>query len=512
ERYGASYINDGVQGCSPAFANTIKMFKLLGYECTKVGMQISFGTGPNFWSNVFPSPLVRSFETDIAKFGRALKTIKRLEPIFAFIPIQRMLSLFRFSPSFGERMVYPLAALFFGTGNQTPYVSSAILARVFLDPSMRLFEFDDRSLLASIPTMFAFPRLGDVYGAWQREIETTGATFKLGCEVKNVAQRKDASKGGVVVEYVKGDAEELISETFDELVMATDADAALKILGKSASWMERQVLGSVKYLHDVTITHNDLDYMNKVLNFLWSLAKYIHLTESQHYETKFTESLAADPQPEHVEDDQEAIQLGRKEFEPLYYTKQYEEDKRKIEMSFDLTHYQPQFKGVASTPGQKAFDHTPHDEKPMEQHVFQTIFLDRDSSEKMWTRNEIREEKRIYEKWWKQQSHRWQHYAKVVPYIYEKWWKQQSHRWQHYAKVVPWMMFINGKNHTRFAGAWSVLNMHELAVTSGFAAAYRLGADFPFRGDDDCERLFKLYLALSHGVRARKEDRKGFFV
>ncbi|CAE6418938.1 unnamed protein product [Rhizoctonia solani] len=472
ERYGASYINDGVQGCSPAFANTIKMFRLLGYECTKVGMQISFGTGSNFWSNVFPSPLVRSFETDIAKFGRTLKTIKRLEPIFAFIPIQRMLSLFRFNPSFGERMVYPLAALFFGTGNQTPYVSSAILARVFLDPSMRLFEFDDRSLLASIPTMFAFPRLGDVYSAWQQEIEKSGTTFKLGYEVKNVVQREDASKGGVVVEYAKGEGEVLESETFDEIVMATDADAALKILGKSASWMERQVLGSVKYLYDVTITHNDLNYMNK------------------HYETKFKDSLAAEPQPEHAKDDEEAIELGKKEFKPLYYTKQYEEDKRKIEMSFDLTHYQPQFKGVASTPGDKGLDHTPHDEKPMEQHVFQTIFLDRDSSESMWTWNEIPEEKRIYEKWW----------------------KQQSHRWQHYAKVVPWMMFINGKRHTHFAGAWSVLNMHELAVTSGFAAAYRLGADFPFRGDDDCERLFKLYLALSHGARARKEDRKGFFV
>lgn len=43
--------------------------------------------------------------------------------------------------------------------------------------------------------------------------------------------------------------------------------------------------------------------------------------------------------------------------------------------------------------------------------------------------------------------------------------------------------------------------MHELAVTSGFAAAYRLGADYPFKGDDDCQRLFVLYLALSHGVR-----------
>ncbi|KAG8681868.1 hypothetical protein FRC08_015353 [Ceratobasidium sp. 394] len=251
--------------------------------------------------------------------------------------------------------------------------------------------------------------------------------------------------------------------------MAVDADAALKILGKSASWMERQVLGSVKYLYDVTITHNDLDYMNK------------------HYETQFKDSLAAEPT---TDDDEQAISFGRNEFKPLYYTKQYEEDKSKIEMSFDLTHYQPQFRGEASSPGDKTLDHTPHPEKPMEQHVFQTIFLDRDSSEHLWTLGEIQEDKRIKEKWW----------------------KQQSHRWQHYAKVVPWMMFLNGKNHTHFAGAWTILNMHELAVTSGFAAAYRLGAEFPFKGDSECERLFKLYLAASHGVRARKEDRQGFFV
>lgn len=39
DKYGASYINDGVQGCSPAFANTIKLFSLFGFECTEVGMQ-----------------------------------------------------------------------------------------------------------------------------------------------------------------------------------------------------------------------------------------------------------------------------------------------------------------------------------------------------------------------------------------------------------------------------------------------------------------------------------------
>lgn len=28
-----------------------------------------------------------------------------------------------------------------------------------MDPSMRLFEFDEKSLLASIPTMYAFPKV-----------------------------------------------------------------------------------------------------------------------------------------------------------------------------------------------------------------------------------------------------------------------------------------------------------------------------------------------------------------
>jgi hypothetical protein len=43
--------------------------------------------------------------------------------------------------------------------------------------------------------------------------------------------------------------------------------------------------------------------------------------------------------------------------------------------------------------------------------------------------------------------------------------------------------------------------MHELAITSGFAAAYRLGADFPHLGDETCVQLFRLYLCLSHTAR-----------
>ncbi|EJF65173.1 FAD/NAD(P)-binding domain-containing protein [Dichomitus squalens LYAD-421 SS1] len=512
-KYGATYINDGVQGCSPAFANTLRMFKILGFEATEVGMQISFGKGEDFWSNVFPSKLVAEYKKDIAKFGRALSVIKTFEVAFAMIPVHAMLRIFRFSSGFGERMVYPLVALFFGTGNQTPYISSAILERVFMDPSMKLFEYNDKSLLASIPTMLAFPKLHDAYQAWKEDVESRGNVhFKFNCEVLRVVSRTAKESGPVQIEFKASDADfgngpQIAA--FDELILAIDADSALKLLGKEATWKEKRILGSVKYLYDVTITHNDLDYMDKYYEI--------------RYNPKLNAPLASEDDAQQRQEMEEAFDFASKSFRPLYYTMQYAQDRSKIEMSFDLTHYQPQFRGEqpagpipSDDPAnqqyngglpdhaQKARDETARkageavrtgqDEKgvsepPLEKHVFQTIFLDKDGSQDLWTFNEIDKDKRICEKWW----------------------KQQSHRWQHYATVVPWMMFINGKQNTHYAGAWSVLNMHELAVTSGFAAAYRLGADYPFHGDEDCERLFRLYLGLSHGTRMRKEDRKGFF-
>jgi protoporphyrinogen oxidase len=46
---GVSYINDGVQGCSPAFANTLRIFRELGYPPQKVDMQCAFSTNLHAW-------------------------------------------------------------------------------------------------------------------------------------------------------------------------------------------------------------------------------------------------------------------------------------------------------------------------------------------------------------------------------------------------------------------------------------------------------------------------------
>lgn len=107
-----------------------------------------------------------------------------------------------------------------------------------------------------------------MYQAWKSEVASRGnVEFKLNHEVIRVVSRTAKKNGPVQVEYkiAVGDLETAPQvDAFDELILAVDADAALKLLGKEATWIERRILGSVKYLYDVTITHNDLDYMKKV--------------------------------------------------------------------------------------------------------------------------------------------------------------------------------------------------------------------------------------------------------
>jgi hypothetical protein len=85
----------------------------------------------------------------------------------------------------------------------------------------------------------------------------------------------------------------------------------------------------------------------------------------------------------------------------------------------------------------------------------------------LWTRKEIKHDK----------------------VILEKWWHQLGHNWTHYCKVVPWMMFLQGKQHTWFAGSWTLV-LHSLKkslsiifqlpdlITHCFERAHALGYNF----------------------------------
>ncbi|XP_052760488.1 uncharacterized protein LOC128203218 [Mya arenaria] len=403
EEQRGTYVNYGVQGGTPTYRNTVNILSLHGFTTDPVHMMISFGKGKTAWTNYDDSDLTKRLQKDIARFEKTLKLINRFEALFIFLPISKVLKWFGYSDEFMNEMVFPLTALFFGTGNQTPDVSSAIMARVFLDDDLRLFDYDSDRLLSQTPEMFAFPNLEEMY---ETIISKSGAKYFRNRPVKSVSRHRD----GIVVTDKEGG-----KEWFDDVIFACDAETALGIL-KDPSFMEKQTLGNVRYFNDLIVTHEDEDYMNK------------------HYEL-------------HKEKDQ-------------YLVRTDESDPTKIEMSFDLSNYQPQLKKI-------------RDEK---QHVFQTIFLD-DENQRFWTFPKIKTEK----------------------VMYRHWWRQFSHTWRHFAFSVPLMRYIQGKRNTYYAGAYTLVNTHEAAVMSGLAAAYRLGAPYPFDHDALAKKQFNHYLMMIHG-------------
>ena len=286
---------------------------------------------------------------------------------------------------------------------------------------MKLWDYDPQTLLPNLPTMMTFPKLDQFYKDWCADLRSQGVDIRLNTDVSSILSR---SEKGVVVQLKPYDPEReaqqaersnppLTTEIFDEMVLAVLADDAKKLLGKNATWKEKFVLGGAKFYDDITVTHTDHNYFNSM------------------YETQFDPELCANPKSKSQEDQ---IKFARNEsthaesgpsgYRPMYYTHSYAEDPQKIEMSFDCTNYQHQFQGEQGAESSMQNDY----------HVFQSIFLDKRNSQ-MWTMDQI-DESKIIEK---------------------KWWHQLGHRWQHYIRVVPGLMFINGRNHTWFAGSWTLV-------------------------------------------------------
>ncbi|GAA6058502.1 hypothetical protein JCM10212_006941 [Sporobolomyces blumeae] len=469
KRYGTPWLNQGVQGGSHIYHHTFHMFSKQGMQAEPVELEVSFGKGEYFWTNAFPTKLVEKHAKEIKRFKWAVKVMRWFEVFFALIPIKVSLKMFFFSDEFMERMIYPSLALFLGTGNATPDLPSVMLERLYTSPTYGMwYPVDDKSLSSNLPPMVVFPETSNFYSKWKKDLESRGVTVRLNTEVTHVLER--SKKNGVRVTtrarreeeggHNQNDRDEDIpeqEEQYDEIVFCVLADTVERLLGKQASWLEKKVLGATKWSDDVTVTHTDTAYMEK-----W-------------YENGFTPDLAVDKLGDR--DESQRIERARSKFNPMYYIKQNPGDSRKLEMSFDCSNFQYQLK---------------EQDLPFKDHIFQSIFLNT-KHKQFWSKDEIDPDK----------------------IIRVDWWHQLCHSWTHYLFVVPFVSFIQSrKRHTHYAGAWTLVNAHEVAIISGLAAAYALGAGYPEElEDDDFARLcFRSYLGLSHrkwfkrgdGVKSKK--------
>ncbi|KAF2643398.1 FAD/NAD(P)-binding domain-containing protein [Massarina eburnea CBS 473.64] len=468
ERHGASWMNQGVQGGSYIFHHTMTMFARQGYHADPVKLQVSFGKDGTFWTNVFPTELLARHQKEIRRFVRMLKIVRWFELFFALIPIKYLMKMFFFSEEFSNTIILPMVALFLGTGNYTPEVPTIILERLCTSPTYGMwFPPDKLSVASNQPPMVVFPKFGNFYDEWKKNLISKGVDVRLSTELTEVIKR---DKSGVTVKTIKrtpvpdqhnpnsawvpqkdgtadADAQEK-KEHYDEIVLCVLADTAKRILSRTASFRENRILGSAKFSDDITVTHWDSAYMRK------------------HYENFYNGDQAVEALS--GVDQTARIRYAQKSFKPMYMIKMYPKDHSKLEMCFDCTNYQAQF---------------PPD-VPFDQHVFQTIYLNQKRDGHLWSIDEIDESK----------------------IIRKDWWHQLCHSWTHYVFVVPWMWLLQGRKHTRFAASWTLLNAHEVAVMSGIAAAVDLGAQYP--GDLERDKFallsFRLYYLLAYGKWYRK--------
>jgi len=74
--------------------------------------QHELGFGIDFWTSIFPQNLIAHFSSDIHRLSWVLQVIRLFLPVFYFLPLCWMLWLFRFTPEFGEEILYPLITYF----------------------------------------------------------------------------------------------------------------------------------------------------------------------------------------------------------------------------------------------------------------------------------------------------------------------------------------------------------------------------------------------------------------
>ncbi|KAI8631239.1 FAD/NAD(P)-binding domain-containing protein [Xylariaceae sp. FL1651] len=463
-RYGASWCNQGVQGGSYIFHHTMTMFARQGYHADPVKLQVSFGKDDSFWTNMFPTQLLARHQKEVARLTTALKLMRWFEVFFALLPLRLVFKLFLFSDEFINTVALPMTALFLGTGNATPEVPAIMFERLCTSPTYGMWYKTDRNTVVNNqPPMVVFPNFSEFYETWRKDLVSRGVAVRLSTELTEIVQR---NKRGVIVRLrprtpisdhhnpANADLDVPTSEeAYDEIVLCCLADTAKRVLGRSATWREKRVLGSAKFSDDITITHNDAEYMKK------------------HYENFYREDLAV--AKTNGVDHASRLDHAAGHFRPMYYIKMYPQDMTKLEMSFDTTNYQSQFP----------------ERVPFEQHVFQTIYLNAGRDRHLWSDGEIRED----------------------CIVRRDCWHQLCHSYTHYLFVVPWMAFLQARRHTRFAGSWTLVNAHEVAVMSGIAAAVDLGAAYPedLEHDRFAFLCFRLYYLLAYGRWYRRRHTAG---
>jgi uncharacterized protein len=143
-----------------------------------------------------------------------------------------------FSDAFVQRLIVP----------QVCAVWSADPGQMWSFPARFLAEFFENHGMLSLRGR---PRWRTITGGSERYVQTLTHPWRGRLRLSTPVHRIERDDTGVVVSFGAGE-----SERFDEVVLATHSDQALRLLA-DATGREREILGAMPYQHNEAVLHSD---------------------------------------------------------------------------------------------------------------------------------------------------------------------------------------------------------------------------------------------------------------
>ncbi|MCO5732819.1 NAD(P)/FAD-dependent oxidoreductase [Rhizobium sp. SSA_523] len=208
--------------------------------------QRSNAARPRFWRML----------SDVLRFYRSAEDLLKRGDLEG-VTLGEFLDRERYSPAFIDDHLLPMGAAIWS-------MTTADMRSYPLHAFLRFFVHHGLILLSGRPqwrTVSGGSReyVAKLAGAFPGEI-------RLGCKVERIV--RNGSQGVTVIDS-QGERDQ-----FDEVVLATHADQALRLLAESADPRERDVLGRFRYTENIAVLHEDRRLMPKRTS-VWSSWNYI---------------------------------------------------------------------------------------------------------------------------------------------------------------------------------------------------------------------------------------------
>ncbi len=239
-----------VTACIPSvYRHILLLMERFGIALIDTRFSYSVKYGGQVYAHDFDSEIRDQLQSEIAKFQRLLRLLHRfgrlsrarskflnaLNP-FNYVSMGTLLNLGGFSGEFRYKILKPM------------FVNFLMATNVFDMPAAlfaRYLEFFDIETSTPMKTWDQGTR---------RIYENLSADFRDKIYLNRPVRKVYRRKTGVVVEDEDG-----VQETFDDVVLACNANQSLMILDRP-TFLERYILSSVRYeseLHNHTVVHHD---------------------------------------------------------------------------------------------------------------------------------------------------------------------------------------------------------------------------------------------------------------